>query len=697
MIDIIKGRTTKNAATQQIIDFLQSKNHFEGRFYVGYVIPTSDEIVVIDALWISKRYGVILFNIAESTEKGDYLFNVTDAFLRKDVKLRENKKFLVEIEVISYDNSNNLEELEVKLAEMKKWDTPEVFDKVISTFQSISNLKGKSNRKVTKPNSRGAKLKWLDEQLSVLDNEQEKAIIEYNDGIQRIRGLAGSGKTIVLALKAAHLHIQNPEWDIVVTFNTRSLKQQYKDLITKFCRELGQEPNWDKLKIINAWGKSMENPSERGLYYTLCTDNDFEYQNFKQAEAYAVSVGMKKEQAFEVVCKKIIDENTKNKRIQEKYDVILVDEAQDLSRYFLNLCVLLLKNSPKRLIYAYDELQRLNEGESLPSPKNLFKSDDEGDKILKRCYRNSRPVLVTAHALGFGIYRNKGLVQFFDMPKLWRDVGYELISGRLEANENVLLRRSDYSSPVYLENVSKDLENITSPVDDLLIFKSFKTKQEQAEWVAEQIYTNLKEEELAYKDIIVINPLGLTTRDEVALIRTVLATKYEINGHIAGENDADKFFENNSITFTGIHRAKGNEVPMVYIINADECYEGTFNATRDLIKKRNILFTAITRSKAWVRVCGVGAKMDNLIQEFEKVKANDFELHFRYPTQAEIEKMNLIHRDISNEEKQELNEAENSVKNLADILVKIKNGKMILQDLSEETQSVLKLLLNPTG
>ena len=35
---------------------------------------------------------------------------------------------------------------------------------------------------------------------------QGRAVIETVEGVQRIRGLAGSGKTIVLALKAAYLH-----------------------------------------------------------------------------------------------------------------------------------------------------------------------------------------------------------------------------------------------------------------------------------------------------------------------------------------------------------------------------------------------------------------------------------------------------------------------------------------------------------
>ncbi len=60
------------------------------------------------------------------------------------------------------------------------------------------------------------------------------------------------------------------------------------------------------------------------------------------------------------------------------------------------------------------------------TPRVHFNSgeDDDGarDLILEKCYRNSRPVLVTAHALGFGIYRkpsgenDPGLVQMFENP-----------------------------------------------------------------------------------------------------------------------------------------------------------------------------------------------------------------------------------------------------------------------------------------
>src|SRR5699024_3513799 len=130
------------------------------------------------------------------------------------------------------------------------------------------------------------------------------------------------------------------------------------------------------------------------------------------------------------------------------YDIILVDEAQDLPPEFLQLCYQMAKGPEKRLVYAYDELQNLS-GHSLAPPEKRFGKNESGkpnvslkdarrqDIILKRCYRNSRPVLTTAHALGFGIYRSPppntstGLVQMFGTPELWTEIGYEVHTGNL--------------------------------------------------------------------------------------------------------------------------------------------------------------------------------------------------------------------------------------------------------------------------
>ena len=76
------------------------------------------------------------------------------------------------------------------------------------------------------------------------------------------------------------------------------------------------------------------------------------------------------------------------------------------------------------------------------------------DIILDICYRNSRPVLSTAHALGFGIYRNNGLVQIFENKNLWFEIGYEESDGQIEDGEPVTLSRTPQSSPEFLETFS---------------------------------------------------------------------------------------------------------------------------------------------------------------------------------------------------------------------------------------------------
>ena len=372
---------------------------------------------------------------------------------------------------------------------------------------------------------------------------------------------------------------------------------------------------------------------------------------------------------------------------KELYDVILVDEAQDFSPAFLQLCLSLLK-SPKRLVYAYDELQSLS-GASLPSPEEMFGNIKAGDSpvwgvdsetggprhdiILQRCYRNSRPVLVTAHALGFGIYREPttqsetGLIQMFDNPKLWTDVGYEAVGIKIREGEQVILKRTEETSPPFLEN--------HSAVEELIQFHRFENEEEQASWLVTAILKNLREDELRHDDIMVVNPDPLSTRTKVGLIRRRLQEK-GIHSHLAGvDTDADTFYRQDaeSITLTGIHRAKGNEAGMVYVINAQDCNPPAMN----LASIRNQLFTAITRSSSWIRVLGVGNRMDSLKEEFNKLKQADFTLAFQYPTASQRATLKIVHRDITNSEWQSAGERQLEIQEL---LTDWEAGKMKAED-----------------
>ena len=239
------------------------------------------------------------------------------------------------------------------------------------------------------------------------------------------------------------------------------------------------------------------------------------------------------------------------------------------------------------------------------------------------------------------------------------------------------LGRSNDTSPEILSNHSE--------IDDLLEFKAFDNNMEQVDFVVNSIEKNLTEDELKLDDIVVINTDPLTTQNVVGIFRQKLYEK-GINSNLAGVSTSpDVFFTDNAITFTGIYRAKGNEAAMVYIINSQYCYSGY-----ELAKKRNILFTAMTRSKAWVRVCGYGEEMKKLVDEYEKVKENGFKLKFKYPTQVEREHMNIVNRDMSPEEKNKLKKNERT---LTELLEDLKGGKIKKEDLPREVLEELKTLL----
>lgn len=707
-MDIIRGSARKPVSTDRLVEIIERDfADTEGVLYIGYpVLSSPDETVSIDALMISRKHGVIAISLIEGRDAGDYgeqqdeVASLLEAKFKPNKTLRSGRQLLAVPNTITYAplveserdgddhvlaNDGNITS-EIKSIE---WENPQLYEAALSVVQSISSIRRSRRRRVsTKNNSHGAALQVLEDSIANLDSRQSRAVIETITGVQRIRGLAGSGKTIVLALKAAYLHTQNPDWKIAVTFNTRSLKEQFTRLIETFVVEqTGEQPS-NNIKVLNAWG-APGGDSRTGIYYQYCVENGATYVDFAQARS---KYGY--EEAFSGAVKNALNEVDEPKQL---YDAILIDEAQDFDPSFLQLCYQSL-GKEKRLVYAYDELQSLTEA-SLPAPEELFGSDKNGqpivsfdgknpsqDIILEKCYRNSRPVLASAHALGFGIYREPdpklgtGLTQMFDRSELWTDVGYEVIGGTLEDNNNVTLARSPSASPEFLEN--------PGAVEPLIIFGGFPDFQSQAQWIAAQIEKNLTQDELRPEDIIVINPDPLSTSKQMGPIRKILFER-GIQTHLAGvDTSGDVFFrpDEGSVAFTGIFRAKGNEAGMVYVINAQDCY----NSFGQIGKVRNRLFTAMTRSKAWVRVVGVGRDMDLLTAEYNRIRDNDYKLSFVYPDSALRKRLRIVNRDMSSEEKTRVSVAKRSLNSL---IQQLSAGEIQKEDLLDVDVEALKKLL----
>lgn len=88
------------------------------------------------------------------------------------------------------------------------------------------------------------------------DAAQRAASMQLTPGLQRIRGLAGTGKTIVLCIKAAITHKRLENYKILYLFNTQSLYPQIQNLISRYYTlEAKKNPDFENmLQVFHAWG-----------------------------------------------------------------------------------------------------------------------------------------------------------------------------------------------------------------------------------------------------------------------------------------------------------------------------------------------------------------------------------------------------------------------------------------------------------
>lgn len=703
--DIVRGFISKPQQIKTLIDSISKyfkTSGDKGTLYLGYPLTAgSDSKVTIDAMLLSENLGMVSFifenhNLSKEDLKDeqDALYYHLDFYLKKYKSLRQGRTTIVSPVVITIvtDKNEDLassedymfslpENISETLLQLPAFDK-RYYKELCEALQKVTNIRPQKKRSnIVHQNSKGWIIREIEKEIANLDEWQKKAALEVPDGPQRIRGLAGTGKTIVLALKAAYLHTQHPEWNILITFYTRSLKQQYEELIEKFVNDFsGDKPDWDHLKLLHSWGSQ----SEDGVYYSLARQVG--------ASVHTLSSAINKygrSNPFKGMCEELLTFIPLN-TVFDVYDAILIDEAQDLPSAFFQMVYKIAKY-PKRIIWAYDELQNLSDVE-MPSLKEMFGVDEDGnaiinienienepqrDIILPICYRNPPWTLAMAHALGFGIYNTTREVplQTFDNPKMWRDIGYSVVDGQLDFGRRVTIERKSSANPEYFEKLLTREDSITTA--------SFPSKELQYQWVAEQISQNIKNDELDPDDILIILPEAYTSKSEYAQLSKYLRSQ-GIQSFLAGVNSSqDTFKMAGYVTCSGIYRAKGNESPMVYIVNSEYCMLGP-----EVIKQRNILFTAITRSRAWVRICGVESSFSLLENEFSKCKDNEFRLSFKCPNTEEMQQIRKLNRERTEEEKATAVRAKSNI----DELISMIEQDGLDSDMVPELETLLNIL-----
>ena len=431
-----------------------------------------------------------------------------------------------------------------------------------------------------------------------------------------------------MAMKAAQIHLQQPTTEIVFTYSTKNLHDFVKKLITQFYRQFADvDPDWNKIHIMHAWGgQNLE-----GLYHKTCVDNNINFISWGDVKGYGKN-------AFNEACKPLVSKN-----LRTSYDYVIIDEGQDFPTNFYRLCRKITKNN--NIIWAYDECQNILDTE-LQNTVETFGPDNFGnpyidfsnnsvedqDLVLHKCYRNPRQILVSAFALGMGIYSD--IVQLPESKELWEDWGFEIVLGDYSTNDQMRIVRPDKNSPL--------LKNRLITAEDVIKFSFFDSVEDECSYIVESILDDLAQE-LRPEDIMVISLDDVNTKKYFTIISTKLAEKsISCFNLLNAPNINTKFCMENNVTLTTVYRAKGNEAPQVYIIGIDHVFKN-----RCFPEKRNKIFTAMTRAQGWVSITGVGQQAEEFCNEMRKVIDNNFELKFTMP---DLHKLKLFQRDLEIEQ-----------------------------------------------
>lgn len=513
----------------------------------------------------------------------------------------------------------------------------DAYDEARSVIEGAKALTRSNKRLVENPTQQRAAsaLAELESEIANFDQKQRSAALITINGPQRIRGLAGSGKTIILAMKAAHLHMNRPNDKILLTFYTKSLKSSIKNLVTKFYRHYKEvDPDWNNIHILHGWGGS----NTSGAYSDACLRSGRTPLTFGTARSSAPN-GV---DPFEFACQDLMQKGD----IEEYYDHILIDEGQDFPAAFYELSFRIAKGhrDKKNIVWAYDDLQNIMKVR-MRSAAELFGIDKDGeprisleraakglpfkftnDTVLSKCYRNQREVLITAHALGFGIYST--IVQLLESSDHWKDVGYEVTSTDYSVNSAIEVIRPVENSPVSLsgEGLPQLIEHYNAQSFD-----------DETNWVIASISEFLKQG-LNPEDIIIVALDDRHMRGYFKALSSMLAGIGIASNNIHADPYSDPPFTiPNKVTLSTIYRAKGNEAAVVFVIGVDAISLRTRG-------DRNKLFTAFTRTKAWLRVSGMQGSTGQIIKEMIDAERNFPALRFTMP---DLTKLDMIQRDLS--------------------------------------------------
>ncbi|URZ14159.1 DEAD/DEAH box helicase [Clostridium felsineum] len=383
--------------------------------------------------------------------------------------------------------------------------------------------------------------------IILFDGMQSRFIYEKVDKPQVvIQGLAGTGKTELLLHKLRETYIENKNSRIVFTCFNKVLADDMKNRIPRFFNfmKVEEQIEWDsRLWVFSSWG-SQSVPNS-GLYSYICSKYGLQFKRFSYINT------------FDKVCEDACEQLKLIENLEPCFDYIFIDESQDFSQSFFDLCSLVTK---VRIYIAGDIFQ------------NIFDMNIENsvecDYLLNKCYRTDPKTLMFAHSIGMGLYE-KPVIRWLE-DREWESCGYEYErkNGKFILNRTPIRRFEDVESinSIQLRGCSIDYftEEILTCIDEI--------RQNNST--------------VSPDDIAVVFVGNTKNNYEIAdslMVEIDKKYNWEINkGYITKTKVKDQLFVSNT------NNIKGLEFPFVICVETSKI--------TDRIHQRNSIYMILTRS-----------------------------------------------------------------------------------------------------
>lgn len=295
-------------------------------------------------------------------------------------------------------------------------------------------------------------LEKIRRKIILFDGDQTRFIFDepHKDRIV-IQGLAGTGKTELLLHKIKELYLKKEDLKIVFTCHNKILAENLKERIPEFFdfMKVDEQIKWnERLWVMSGWGSKNEPNS--GVYSYICNHYHIPFERF----SYSTT--------FDDVCTRALRKLEEIEELKCCFDYILIDESQDFTDGFFQLCKKVTKNC---LYIAGDIFQNVFEREDI--------SEVAPDFLLNKCYRTDPRTLMCAHAIGMGLFsENPSQYMRWMDDQAWNACGYDIekVEGFYNLHRKPLRRFEDLGNTGIknMEVFSIDRRKYTSQIIEII-------------------------------------------------------------------------------------------------------------------------------------------------------------------------------------------------------------------------------------